>query len=222
MLIIASPTYIITTLEVVPSHERESENTKLITGFFPVVSVSPSSLGLQCEVRLHTHAYICWGIVFKGGWTGHATTVVVDPTIQPWQLCCTCLPGLLGRGHHGLSVVIFKIRGDLFCGCLVENVSTFVPLIFVPAYPIWRGDFSCFIGPLYIEEQGTQSRGWNLIECLQRPFRLSLRNPKNSLSTTGILSLRLFVIQQISPKESVNTIWPVYPVPHSTILSNNL
>jgi len=106
---------------------------------------------------------------------------VVDPTVQPWQPGFAWLDRVLGSEHHGLPVVtqFSVVHPD---GCL-----SFVPLHFCirQSYPD-RCHFR-HVQPLLIEGEGTQSREWNLIECLQRPFRLSLRNPKNSLSANRYL-----------------------------------
>ena len=104
-----------------------------------------------------------------------AIIVMVDPTVQPWHLGHVELARVLGSGHHGLPMV------TRFAVIWMKRCQPLYPLIFVPAYLIRIGDFSCFISSLYIEEQGMQSWMWNLSECLQRPFRLSSRNPKTHL-----------------------------------------
>ena len=79
--------------------------------------------------------------------------------------------------------------------------------MFVPANSIRIGAFSgIYLPSICGGTRDTITREKkNLIECLQCPFGLSLRNPKNSVSITGILSLRLFVVQGISLKEGVQT-----------------
>jgi len=82
------------------------------------------------------------------GLTVATTTAMLGPTVKLWQLGCTKHAQVVGQWTPWAARCGFRGPGDPFCGYLAKKVPTFVPLIFVSAYPIQTGDFLCFISSL--------------------------------------------------------------------------
>ena len=129
-------------------------------------------------IALSFSSNICWGL-FQGRQKGLVTIVRpwpppqlrLTPRSNLYNLATPCLPGLLGSGHHELPVVIPTARGDLVFSCTLKGVPHLCASSFL--YPTTLFEympFQAFFYLLFMEEQGTQSRVKNVIECQQRPL----------------------------------------------------
>ena len=119
----------------------------------------------------------------EGHWPRYDCGHHHGPWWTPWssrgRQPLPCTPGFMGSGQHGLPVVLPTAHGDPIFSYILKRCLVFVPLHYCTRqlHPN-KVPFQAFIKRLYIEDEDSQSREWNLIEWLQHPVRLYFEKPE--------------------------------------------